>query len=126
MNLSIDGKIQERLDFLMRLGQREWGKQLKPLIKYDLKGKCGGQAIWPNIIRVNLPLLFNNEEDYLEQTIGHEYAHLLNDKLWGLGQTKDHGTEWKSVMVSFDLEPKRCHNYVTDLPKASLTLSLNP
>ena len=126
MNLSIDGKIQERLEFLMRLGQRQWGKQLKPHVKYDLKGKCGGQAIWPNIIRVNLPLLVNNEEDYLKNTIGHEYAHLLTDKLYGLGKTKDHGIEWKEVMWSFDLEAQRCHNYVTNLPKATATLHTNP
>ena len=67
MNLSVDERIKERLEFLMELGQRNWGKQVKPHIKYNLKGSVGGMACYPNIIRVNLPLLFNNEEDYLLQ-----------------------------------------------------------
>ena len=126
MNLSVDERIKERLEFLMELGQRNWGKQVKPHIKYNLKGSVGGMACYPNIIRVNLPLLFNNEEDYLLQTIGHEYAHLLTDKVYKEIFTKPHGTEWKDIMVSFDLEPKRCHNYVTNLPRQIATLKLNP
>ena len=115
---------QERLDFLIGLGQKKWGKQITPIIKYNLKGKVGGMACYPNIIRVNLPLLFNNEEDYLIQTIGHEYAHLLTDKVFD--SAKPHGIEWKKVMWSFDLEAKRCHNYITDLPIANHTLNLSP
>jgi SprT protein len=124
MNLSINEKILERLDFLKRLGDKEWGKQVTPIIKYNLKGQVGGMACYPDILRVNLPLLFNNEEDYLEQTIGHEYAHLLTFKInW---DAKPHGMEWKRVMWSFDLEAKRCHNYDTNLPKVIATLKLSP
>jgi predicted SprT family Zn-dependent metalloprotease len=123
MNLSINEKILERLDFLTRLGQKEWGKQVSPIIKYNLKGQVGGQAVYPNIIRVNLPLLFGNEEDYLLQTIGHEYAHLLTFSL--KYDSKPHGIEWKKVMWSFDLEAARCHNYNTDIPKVSVTINKN-
>jgi len=117
MNVSINDKITERLDFLIRLGEKQWGKSVKPIIKYNLKGKVGGMACYPNVIRVNLPLLFHNEEDYLIQTIGHEYAHLLTDKVFD--SATPHGIEWKRVMWSFDLEAKRCHNYNTNLPKVN-------
>ena len=124
MNISINDKILERLDFLITLGQKKWGKQVKPRIKFDLKGTVGGQACYPNVIRVNLPLLVNNEDDYLIQTIGHEYAHLLTNTI--SGEAKPHGIEWKRVMWSFDLEAKRCHNYDTDLKKQYHTLHLSP
>ena len=121
MNESIDTKIRKRLNSLMRLGVKEWGDEIFPIIKYDLRGQVGGMACPPNIIRINLPLLFNNEEDYVLQTIGHEYAHLLTDKVFKDIYTKPHGQEWKSVMVSFNLKPIRCHNYDTNLPKVIAT-----
>ena len=56
-----------------------------------------------------------SENDYIKNTIGHEYAHLVAFKYFGWKgvEGKPHGRAWKAVMHSFELDPKRCHNYET-------------
>ena len=59
--------------------------------------------------------LDNNEEEYLKNTIGHEYAHLVAFTYfgWKAVRGKPHGRHWKAVMRSLGLNPKRCHSYDT-------------
>jgi predicted SprT family Zn-dependent metalloprotease len=100
-----------------------------PEIRYDVKNRVGGMAItggrddWT--IRLNLILCYENEEDFIKQTVGHECAHLICRRVHGntkqvaeKGQmvtkkVRSHGKEWKSVMVKLDLKPKTYHTYDT-------------
>jgi predicted SprT family Zn-dependent metalloprotease len=89
-----EAEIQERLTTLNQAAYDHWGYDFDlPALSWDLKGTVGGQAFLnQNKIRINLEALKKYTEKYIEQTIGHEFAH-------------------PKVMRSFDLFPDRCHEY---------------
>jgi len=94
-----------------------------PDVKFNLRGRVAGQAMYyKNTIRVNEPLLNENLDHYILQTIGHEYAHLLAPRNYGV-EIKPHGYQWKHVMKELELKPSRCHNYKT---KSARRMSLVP
>lgn len=70
-------------------------------------------------ISLNIPLLaVNNDPDQIDQTVGHEIAHLIAYKVYG---DRGHGASWKKVMRYFGLAPERCH----DMSKAATTVGKN-
>lgn len=87
---------------------------IKKEIRYDLTGVVAGQygqKDGKHFFRVNLALAEKNLEDYLKETIPHEYAHFVAHVMFG-NKIKAHGIEWQSVMVKcFSLIPNRCHDY---------------
>jgi SprT protein len=84
-----------------------------PTVSFDLRGKKGGQAfLTKNHIRLNSVLLAENAEKFIEQTVGHEVAHLATHAKHGRG-ISPHGDEWQAMMRAFGLEPLRCHRYDT-------------
>jgi SprT protein len=87
---------------------------------YSLRGRCAGQArvahSGQTFLRFNLQLLTENLEDFLQQTIPHEVAHLVVN--WRhrkkRARPKPHGPEWQAVMQDcYGLQPTRCHSYQT-------------
>ena len=86
-------------------------KQIK--VTYNVRGRVGGKAsIQKRAVLVNEQLAYENFDDYLINTIGHEVAHIVAYQLCGL-RIKPHGYEWKGVMRILGLDPVRCHNYNT-------------
>lgn len=84
-----------------------------PTVSFDLRGTTAGEAYSDkNHIRLNGQLLNENTEHFIEQTVGHEWAHLAARHLHG-PRIRSHGPEWKSVMVKLGLDPARCHTYAT-------------
>ena len=111
-------KVNERIDELIEMTMKRWGKSgiVYPKVTYKLKGHTAGRASYiKEEVMVNYYLLDNNEEHYLKTTIGHEYAHLVAFKYFGWKAVggKPHGSHWKAVMRSFGLKPSRCHSYKT-------------
>jgi SprT protein len=53
-----------------------------------------------------------NQEDFIADTVVHEFAHLVAYQLAG---DKGHGQAWKQVMIAFGVNPTRCHSY--EVPK---------
>lgn len=84
-----------------------------PTISFDLRGTTAGQA-YPgkNHIRLNGQLLNENTDHFIEQTVGHEWAHLAAANLHG-HKIRSHGPEWKAVMHKLGLDAARCHAYTT-------------
>ena len=87
-----------------------------PYIDYTLRGTVGGMADLTNWkVLVNSILLMENLEDYIENTIPHEVAHLVDYKVHGTqykGHKRTvHGYSWQSVMRLFGCDPSRCHSY---------------
>lgn len=79
-----------------------------------LRGGTAGQAVISKEsykLRVNLELARRNLHDFLEQTVPHELAHILDYAIHG--SISHHGYNWKMIMINMGLEPKRCHNYDT-------------
>lgn len=84
-----------------------------PTVSFDLRGTTAGEAYGPkNHIRLNGQLLNENIDEFIEQTVGHEWAHLAARNLHGPG-IRSHGPEWKGVMIKLGLDPARCHTYET-------------
>lgn len=95
-----------------------------PVVRFDLSGRTGGQAIWgQHVIRVNPVLCAENFNEYIKQTIGHEVAHLITYAVYGV-RSKPHGHEWQSVMRRFGLPADRCHQYDTTNSRARQTTKI--
>jgi len=86
----------------------------KPAIRFSITGRTAGRAWYhKNLIEFNPKILRLNAQDFLVETTGHEVAHLIAHARHK-GQIKAHGSEWTSVMWTFGLPAKRCHNYDTE------------
>lgn len=79
-------------------------------IKFDLTGKSAGTANFAKKeLRFNRKLLIDNEQDFMQDTIPHEVAHIVQRWKYGYA-VASHGNEWKKIMVEvFRIPPKRCH-----------------
>jgi SprT protein len=66
----------------------------------------------PIKIKLSLPLLMLNGETFIEDTPGHEAAHLIAVEMYG-SRGEGHGAAWMSVMRVIDQEAKRTHNMKT-------------
>lgn len=84
-----------------------------PTVSFDLKGKTAGKAFLErNHVQLNAVLLTENAEEFIEQTVGHEVAHLATHARHGR-KAQAHGSEWKQMMRLIGLEPLRCHSFDT-------------
>lgn len=84
-----------------------------PTVSFDLKGKTAGKAFLErNHVQLNAVLLTENAEEFIEQTVGHEVAHLATHARYG-HKAQAHGAEWKQMMRLIGLEPHRCHSFDT-------------
>jgi SprT protein len=90
-----------------------------PKVSFRLRGLIAGQAnIKTNTIKLNVQLLEENGQMFLDRTPGHEVAHIFAFKKYGVqrtprGRIQAHGWAWKRVMRDFGLNPSRCHSYDT-------------
>jgi SprT protein len=109
-------KVEDKVLETFIKAEAIWQRQLElPRLQFDLRGTCAGRAYYRDYqIRLNPVLLFENQTDFIEQTVPHEVAHLLTSTLHtGPARVMPHGPEWKSVMLALGLKPVRCHSYDT-------------
>ncbi len=105
---------------------RHWLQQATPLlhgngrtlpeipVRCDLRGKCAGQVRHLSdgslVIRYNLGMANLQPDDFIQQTVPHEVAHVVTWLLHG-NRVKPHGREWQSVMAFFGQGSSRCHAF---------------
>lgn len=85
-------------------------------VKYNLRGKCAGRAITVPAtgectLRVNVVLATENFDDYIHNTVAHEYAHFVTGLTFGY--VRAHGPQWQSIMRALGVNPTTYHNYNT-------------
>ena len=100
-----------------------------PTLEYNIHGRVAATAFSSsNLIRINPTLLLQNREDFVAQTIPHEFAHIVADTVYPNGHVDTtkrvkriphHGTGWRAVMELFGIPPKIYHNYDTP-PQSSV------
>lgn len=122
MNPILLQRAQEKIDELMAKIKNSsygslWSSHLVsrgPLkVAWDLKGRVAGYAHYYEWkIRLNYELYEQNEEDFLNRTIGHEIAHLLTYLVFGTS-IKPHGLEWRKMDRFLGGDGSRCHSYDT-------------
>lgn len=107
-------------DYILKARERFKKDFAFPVLRFDLRGTAGGVALLKQwVIRVNEQLAAENFEHYKKQTIGHEVAHLIAEKVYGSirepypTKIRSHGREWAGVMYLFGLPSDRCHTYDT-------------
>ena len=89
-------------------------------IRYDLNSRrLAGQAVYnyadPSrlIMRLN-PIMWNfNKQQYIYDTVVHEWCHLVDVYL--NGKSSGHGSKWQSIMRTAGVTPTRCHEM--EIPK---------
>lgn len=129
----VDAKVLECIVIAENHFHRSFGF---PTIDYSLKGKTAGQAFYrQGKIKLNAILLLENTDDFINDTVPHEVAHLIDYAVnaSNFGNTarvaaqmqqlleqhryhnarkhSAHGPSWKAIMRLFGCEPSRCHNY---------------
>lgn len=112
----VDQKIESLLDTASKLYNKTFDK---PQIKYTEKSTVAGRAYCvSNIVDFNKILLSENVDQFIDQTVTHELAHILAYKIYG---TIGHDKYWKLIMVQLGAEPKRCHSYSIENVKKRAT-----
>jgi len=107
----VTARIQECLD----IAEKTFGQKFDlPLVRYDIRSTVGGIATFSKWrVRFNLIFLVENEDEYLQQVVPHEVAHLINRKVNkvpdGRKRLSSHGKEWAQVMELFGLKPDVTH-----------------
>ncbi len=88
-----------------------FGVAIDPEVAFDLRGQAAGQANYrKNKIRFNRDLLEKYTDEFIKQTVPHEFAHLVAYRKFG-HRIRPHGAEWKLVMVALGIKPARTHNF---------------
>ena len=76
----------------------------RPTYLFNQRGKAAGTAhLQRNIIKINPILFINNREEFFQQVIAHEVAHLITFQLYG--RVRPHGKEWQQVMTKVFKRP---------------------
>lgn len=116
--------VEEKTLELMILANEKFDRDFPfPELKFTKTGRASGGAIIPteNLMRhqprtrlgtmnFNLEIMRNNLDTFLNRTVRHEIAHLIDAYLHG--RTRPHGRNWKAVMYALgDRNPTRCHEY---------------
>jgi len=111
--------FEEKLTKLIELYEEKTSFKLKrPIITYDLKGKVAGKALRKtNQIKLNIDLVMNEKTrtEMLEQTLGHELAHIIVNQKHRPSSYRilPHGWEWQTAMHNLNLNPEIYHTMET-------------
>ena len=107
----VSAKIKECRDVIMN----HYGQDIEPgKISYTARGTVGGTTNPSTYeIRLNPVFLGHYKEEFVNDTVVHEYAHVVALKLYP--NSKPHGKEWKKLMRLLGVEPTRCHSYNNQL-----------
>lgn len=109
----LQGKAIKRIYAVYEKAESIHGECFKlPSISFKLKGCRAGYVIpaYDKLV-LNNDMLHTYGEKFINDTPGHEAAHLIAYQLYGYG-IEPHGKEWKKVMIEIcEQQPHRCHNF---------------
>lgn len=92
----------------------------EPTVNYKQRGTTAGSAYlkeWE--IRLNPSLLIENTEQFIDEVVPHELAHLLVFHVFGRKGIAPHGKEWKWMMQHvLEVTAKRTHNFAVTTVKS--------
>jgi len=86
-------------------------------VVFDLKGRAVGMyrvRCGERLIRYNPYIFAKYFDSNLNETVPHEVAHYVTDRLYGLGNVRSHGFEWKTVMAALGVDARATARYDLD------------
>lgn len=105
-------QVIQRVSYLAQVIEQNTGQQAPlPRIKYVSRGTNAGLAnnlSWT--LTFNQILLCDNPATFVENTVAHEYAHLITGHIHGIQQFP-HGLKWQKIMKLFNVTPRVTHDY---------------
>lgn len=113
MRLTLAEQLQQQVEALYQLAEQRFGRTfVRPRVRLDLSGRSAGQAwLEKKELRFNRALLERYPEDFIQQTVPHEVAHLLARELCG-PRIRPHGPEWQQLMTGLFKRPAQVrHQY---------------
>ncbi len=106
--------VSQVADYIER-SQHIFKKTFKPVeVLFDLTGRSAGMyKVYrgSQVIRFNPYHFAKYLDENIKETIPHEVAHYITDKVYGLRNIRPHGKEWQSLMLRYGVEPKRTFSY---------------
>ena len=78
-------------------------------VSFDLRGRAAGMyrvSKGERLIRYNPWIFSRHYAANLSETVPHEVAHYVADRLFGLHRIQPHGDEWKLIMRALGAEPR--------------------
>ena len=106
-------QILHHLEHCYQRAEQHFGRRFeRPRVTLDLRGQKAGVAyLYRNLLRFNAQMYRDHRDDFLQQTVPHEAAHLIAHALYG-ERIRPHGPEWQGLMTGlFGLPARRCHDY---------------
>lgn len=122
-------RVVQKLQWCITVAEDHYGRTFKfPNVEYTLRGTTAGTAHYSSwTINLNSVLLMENLDTFIERTVVHEMAHLIDDVVNPSSHTSTvtmtrsgrirrskrsvHGPSWKRIMRLFGADPSRCHSY---------------
>lgn len=113
-------KVNVRIKELKTIAENKTNRSIPDIpIYFNVRGRVAGRFIKNGshiFIDLNSEALLKYTDTFINQTIGHEYAHYVTYLLYG---DRGHDRFWRHVMCLLGLKPSRCHTY--DLTPARQT-----
>jgi predicted SprT family Zn-dependent metalloprotease len=124
----VKADVTRKLKACIAIADKKYGRKFAmPTVKYTKRGTTAGTANDSTYtINLNPVILMENLDTFIERTVVHEFAHLVDGIVnphtretsvvmtrRGYRRTKRdvHGPSWKAIMRLFGAEPSRCHSY---------------
>lgn len=105
----IRSAVVARINELVTQAQGLGAAVSTPMVDYSLRGTTGGK-MGRGVMYINVVLMQENWDDYVKNTIGHEFAHHICQQLYPFERV-GHGHKWKHWMYRLGLDASRCHSY---------------
>ncbi len=128
VTIKVKADVTSAIKRCIGIAETKYGRKFAmPTVIYRKRGTVGGTANDARYeIDLNPILLMENLDVFIDRTVVHEFAHLVDGIMnphtretrivrtrRGLGRSKRdiHGATWKNIMRLFGAEPSRCHSY---------------
>lgn len=120
--------VTRKIKVCIKIAEAKYGRKFAmPSVIYRKRGTTAGTAHDGRYeIDLNGVLLMENGDVFIERTVVHEFAHLVDGIMnphtrerpivhtrrgMRRGKRDIHGPTWKNIMRLFGADPSRCHSY---------------
>ena len=115
----IKQRVENKVADCIKIAESTYDRKFcMPHIIYKKRGGTAGTANdHTYTIDLNSVILMENLDHFIESTVVHEFAHLVDGIVnphtrSGFGKRSVHGPTWKRIMRQFGIQkPQRCHSY---------------